>query len=287
MDIHLMNKELSVRVNPLGAELCSVACRGTGYEYMWNADPQHWGRHAPILFPFVGETAGRKVIYDNQEAEMPRHGFARTSIFEVESQSDDECLFVLNENRQTLVIYPFHFRFEVGYRLDGRTVHQFFRVTNTGQREMGFQVGGHPAFALPLAQGKHFVAFDSDAHLNRHLLSPEGLYNGLTRAVPTTDGRLWIEPGLFDEDAIVLKDTGIAEATLSTTEGSRAIKVRFSGFPMLGIWSVPATPFVCIEPWFGCADRVGGTGRLWDKDGLITLGAKEVFEASFSMEFIG
>lgn len=287
MSIHLTNTELSVLINPLGAELCSVICNRTGHEYMWQADPQHWGRHAPILFPFVGETAGRKVTYDDREAAMQRHGFARTSLFELVSMSDDKCIFVLNQNEQTLSVYPFFFRFELLYRLEARTVHQTFRVTNTGQWPMGFQVGGHPAFALPLDEGRHFIAFDQDIPLQRHLLSSDGLYTGQTRRVPTPDGRLWLEPGLFDEDAIVLKDSGMAEATLATTSGSRAIKVRFSGFPMLGIWSVPATPFVCIEPWFGCADKVDGTGRLWDKEGLMTIGPSEIFEASFSMEFMG
>jgi len=287
MTIALRSTELSAKLSPMGAELCSVVCGRTGHEYMWQADPKHWGRHAPILFPFVGETAGRRVRYDGSEADMQRHGFARTSLFEVETYTDDGCTFVLNENDHTLAMYPFRFRFEVGYRLEERTMHQIFRVTNNGDSAMGFQVGGHPAFALPLDQGKHFIAFDQDVLLHRHLLSVDGLYNGLTRQVPITNGRLWIEPGLFDEDAIVLKDTGIEEVTLATTSDPRAIKVRFNGFPMLGIWSVPATPFVCIEPWFGCADKVGGTGRLRDKEGLITIDPKETFEASFSMEFLG
>ena len=32
----------------------------TNLEYIWQADPAHWGKHAPILFPIVG------ALKDNQ-----------------------------------------------------------------------------------------------------------------------------------------------------------------------------------------------------------------------------
>ena len=50
---------------------------------------------------------------------------------------------------------------------------------------MGFQVGGHPAFAVPFqpneAYSDYEIRFDPTFSAERHLLSNEGLYNGETR----------------------------------------------------------------------------------------------------------
>lgn len=50
----LKNKFLTVTIDELGAELTSVKSNDDQIEYVWQADPQIWGRHAPVLFPFVG-----------------------------------------------------------------------------------------------------------------------------------------------------------------------------------------------------------------------------------------
>ena len=45
----LSNSELTVKVSPHGAELCSIVCNEK--EYLWQADPAFWKRHSPVLFP--------------------------------------------------------------------------------------------------------------------------------------------------------------------------------------------------------------------------------------------
>ncbi|MCT2885398.1 aldose 1-epimerase family protein, partial [Lentilactobacillus parabuchneri] len=46
--ITLKNQYLTVLINELGAELTSVK-DSEGIEYIWQADPTYWKRHAPIL----------------------------------------------------------------------------------------------------------------------------------------------------------------------------------------------------------------------------------------------
>ena len=48
----LSNSELTIKVSPNGAELCSIL--RDGKEYLWQADPAFWKRHSPVLFPIVG-----------------------------------------------------------------------------------------------------------------------------------------------------------------------------------------------------------------------------------------
>ena len=43
---------LSASISSKGAELQSLKLNGV--EYLWQADPALWGKHAPVLFPIVG-----------------------------------------------------------------------------------------------------------------------------------------------------------------------------------------------------------------------------------------
>ena len=52
----LSNSELTIKVSPHGAELCSIL--RDGKEYLWQADPAFWKRHSPVLFPIVGSVWG-------------------------------------------------------------------------------------------------------------------------------------------------------------------------------------------------------------------------------------
>ena len=45
------NELLKVSIADLGAELSSVYDKETSTERIWDANPDVWNRHAPILFP--------------------------------------------------------------------------------------------------------------------------------------------------------------------------------------------------------------------------------------------
>ena len=49
----LKNGTIAVTVDSHGAEMVSLK-DAQGQEYLWNADPAYWKRHAPVLFPLVG-----------------------------------------------------------------------------------------------------------------------------------------------------------------------------------------------------------------------------------------
>ena len=80
--IAIANEGLIARINPLGAELWSLADRD-GREYLTDADPAFWTGRAPLLFPIVGALNGGRYRVDGNEHALPKHGFARTSRFEL------------------------------------------------------------------------------------------------------------------------------------------------------------------------------------------------------------
>ena len=52
----------------------------------------------------------------------------------------------LSSNETTKKEYPFDFELEITHRLQGGRLSVEWKVTNTGDKEMYFTIGGHPAF---------------------------------------------------------------------------------------------------------------------------------------------
>src|SRR6185437_16646817 len=98
--IQLNNDHLAISINEKGAELQSVQLNNL--EYLWQADPNYWGKHSPVLFPIVGELKDGKYTFDNKEYHLSRHGFARDKIFEAKQTAATSATFTLHSNAATL-----------------------------------------------------------------------------------------------------------------------------------------------------------------------------------------
>src|SRR3954470_8044082 len=154
-DPHLVtitDAALTARVNPLGAELWSLT-DADGREYMTDADPAFWTGHAPLLFPIVGALNRGRYRIDGIEHALPKHGFARTSRFELAEHADGGARFRLVESEATLAAYPFRFELEMAFALSGATLSMVATVGNPGGVPLPFSFGFHPAFAWPLPGG--------------------------------------------------------------------------------------------------------------------------------------
>ena len=63
-----------------GAELCSLK-NVQGDELLWQTGPQ-WPRHAPLLFPIVGQLKNDQLQHQGKTYEMMKHGVARDQRFD-------------------------------------------------------------------------------------------------------------------------------------------------------------------------------------------------------------
>ena len=88
---------------------------------------------------------------------------------------------------------------------------------------------------------------------------------------------------IFSKDALIFKDLKSTFITLKNKKGDHSIKVNFKGFPYLGIWSKAGAPFVCIEPWYGIADKKNFEGDFKEKEGINELVKGEKFNCEFSI----
>ena len=64
-------------------------------------DPSVWYGRAPVLFPIIGQLLDGKYRYSGREYEMPKHGFARHSVFAIKEQSEDSMTFSLASSDET------------------------------------------------------------------------------------------------------------------------------------------------------------------------------------------
>ena len=84
--VSLSNGVISAVIATKGAELVSLK-DSAGAEWLWQADPAVWGRHAPILFPIVGRATNDAIRYRGVAYPIGQHGFARDSAFAVIEQT--------------------------------------------------------------------------------------------------------------------------------------------------------------------------------------------------------
>lgn len=279
----LSNPQICIRIDTHGAELCSIMHGNV--EYLWQADPRYWKRHSPILFPIVGTVYNNSYRIKGKEYRLSQHGFARDMEFEVVSITKDASRFVLKDNEETREKYPFPFELETGYRLDGKTIEVVWKVRNTGNENMPFQIGAHPAFNYPDFRPedeiKGYFGFDN-SDISYILINNGGADTGQEYALKTTDGLLPLRTTVFDKDALIIENRQIHKVCLYDKKRRPWLSVKFDA-PVVGLWSPPGknAPFVCIEPWYGRCDRTGYTGEFADKDWIQELAPGQEFVKSY------
>ncbi|GGE96683.1 aldose 1-epimerase family protein [Hymenobacter cavernae] len=288
MTYSLENDQCRVSVQAHGAELSSFIRKDLGdLEYMWQADPAVWARHAPVLFPIVGRLPQDTYQHNGQTYKLSQHGFARDGEFTLAQQTADTLTFELRADEQSRTVYPFDFVLRISYRLQDTTLAVRWEVQNPAGEELLFSIGAHPAFRCPLLPDEQFedyyFAFDAPETLERHLLEG-GLLNGQTEPLLTDTAELPLTYELFAQDALVLKKFDFSQVALRSHRSERAVNLRFDGFPYLGLWTKgPGAAFVCIEPWQGIASSVGDSGELADKEGILTLASGQTFTAEYTI----
>lgn len=288
MIMKLENQQIAVVIHSSGAELCNLKLKQDDTEYMWQADPAYWGRHAPVLFPIVGRLVDDEYIMDGQIYHLPSHGFARNMEFEVIEQGGKHAKFQFTANDETLQYYPRRFELIIGYTLNGSECVIEYKVKNKDNKEMYFSIGAHPGFRCPLQSDESFedyyLEFSQKETVYKYILE-QGLLSKRTEMVLNDDNIIPLSYDLFKEDALIFKTLQSNAVMLKSRKSSKTVTVKFSGFPYHGIWSKPGgnAPFICIEPWYGIADTVGGDKQFTHKEGILSLQPEESFACQYSI----
>jgi len=285
----IKNDQLSIGVRKTGAELCSLKKNGSELEYLWQGTPEIWGGQAPNLFPVVGGLKEETYFFEGSKYSLPRHGFLRhNKNFTLKEQHENQLIFELSYSEETLKVYPFKFTFEISFTLKENKVCVSHRVLNLDLKPLYFSLGGHPAYNVPLYEDEsledYFLEFDRDMDLHSYTLTQTGLIKEQTVEVLKNDKKIQLHKNLFDRDALIFKDIPSKRISLKNKSGKNILTVEYEDFRHLGIWSKPAAPFVCLEPWLGYADVENTNQDLKTKEGINELMPSQEFKASYSIQ---
>jgi galactose mutarotase-like enzyme len=279
----IQNATLTAEINPFGAELISLKNNNTT-EYIWEGNPDFWGKHSPILFPIVGTLKNNSFSYEEKEYNLSRHGFARDMTFKLIDKKENSATFCIKSSAETLKKYPFEFELHLMYTLQNSSLDIEYKVINTGKSKMPFSIGAHPAFALPGNFENYSMTFEKEEPLEYYLLEND-LISNKTKTLEVHNKQIPLTYELFKNDALIFKTLQSNTLTILKNE-KPLLKVNFKDFPSLGIWTKMNAPFICIEPWFGYSDTNENFGNLFEKEGIQILDSNKIFNSKFSIEIL-
>ena len=279
----IKNSVLTAEIKHFGAELISLKTN-LNKEYIWEGNPDFWGKHSPILFPIVGTLKNNSFHHNEMEYHLSRHGFARDMEFELIDATENSVTFSIQSSEETLKVYPFEFELQLIYTLDKNNLFIAYKVINKGKSTMPFAIGAHPAFALPNQFENYAIAFEKEEPLEYYLLEDD-LISNKTKQLEVHNKQIPLTYDLFENDALIFKTLQSNSLTILENENP-ILRVHFKDFPSLGIWTKMNAPFLCIEPWFGYSDTNENSGNLLEKEGILILESNETFYSKFSIEIL-
>ncbi len=284
----LSNETLEVSFNHQGAEILSIYNKQTQLNYLWNGDPAYWPKTSPVLFPIIGGLKDTTYHYKGNSYQMGRHGFGRESVYEVTKQTENSITFTLVANEKTLSVYPFQFKFSVKHEILKNNIRVTYIVENSGDEDLLFSVGAHPAFKVPLVDGTtfsdYYLLFNETENAGKYPLSKDGLIEKNSIPFLINTNKLPLTKELFYNDALVFKELKSNSISIVSDKTTHGLKLVFDNFPFMGIWNFKDANFVCIEPWCGIADAIDTTQQLAEKEGINLLPIGETFQRTWSIE---
>jgi galactose mutarotase-like enzyme len=285
--VTISSRELAASISPLGAELQSLK-DAHGRELMTDANPAYWSGRAPLLFPIIGRLNDDSLRVNGSTYAMQKHGFARKSLFSLVEKSASDALFQLVDNEATRTQYPFAFELDAHFSIEGKALRQAVTVRNTGDSDMPFSFGYHPALAWPLPTGgareDHVIRFEQDEPASLARVTPYGSIAPDTVPSPVTGDTIRLHDDLFADDALVWRHLNSRRLSYGAP-GYPSLDIAFPDTSMLGIWTKPGAAFICVEPWAGIADPEGYAGEFADKPGIVSLppGGDRTFRMNISL----
>ncbi len=284
MTTSISNSKYTATIDLKGAELVSFKNHVTNKEYMWEGNPEFWGKHSPILFPIVGTLKDDSYFYEDTKYELLRHGFARDREFKVMYQKDDFVLLSLKYDEETLKVYPFKFKLKIGFNLNDNLLAYFCEIDNYDTINIPFSFGLHPAFALKGNFENYSLQFQEQETLACFTLE-NGLLSDKNYEIELLDKNLALQYSKFENDALIFKSLKSKEITILEND-KEYIKLKFPKFKNLGIWTKQDAPFICIEPWDGYSDSINSNQNLFEKEGIQILAPKESQSYQFIIEIL-
>ena len=282
MKYTIKSDKLTAVIDSFGAELCSVK-DASGREYIWTAEDV-WKRHAPLLFPFVCNTASKKYTVNGKEYALSNHGFTRDTDFPTAESTDSAVELSYKSDDSTKAHYPYDFEFSAKYSLSGSVLSVALTVKNTGSEDMPFFIGGHPGFLCPFdGEDSTFedydVVYEKNETIVQHLADKDitVLENG---------SKVHVTRELFANDVFMKDKPASSAVSLVSEKSGRAVTVKYENSGCIAVWSPydERGTFVCLEPWAQAPVYCCDTEELTKMPHAQHLAAGETYTFKFDIE---
>ena len=283
------NDNLICTIDSNGAEIRSLKDKATGKEYIWQINTSIWGSSSPVLFPAIGKIKADKIVYNNTDYAMTKHGIIRNNdTLSFQKNNTSECTFTLNSSSETFKKYPYAFTFSVTFTLIEKRLIMNYTIENRDIAPMQFACGGHTAYACPLSENTklsdYVIEFPTQFPLKSSTLGDSGLLSQHTRNVETNKGVLALSDTLFNDDALIFPNIECNWVRLRKKDEKKGVVVTFKGYPNLALWSKPKADYVCIEPWLGLPDSEDESVQITEKTTYKTIEPDTKFSIAIETE---
>ena len=265
----LENEKIRIRVCSVGAELQSVYSKELEMEYIWQPGTETFAHHTMLLFPNPGRIAHDRIIVGGKVYPAMMHGFANDMDFRLVEQSENKVLLELAATDYTRRYFPYEFRFQVAFSLDGDKVLQNFYVINDDSKPVYYCLGAHPGFYCPIVLGEsgddYSLEFDIPQQLNQmELEAHTRLLTGNEIPVLVNETEIPLDEHFFDNGPRLYGNMKANTLTLRSKCSGRFMELGIEGFDNLCLWGAAGKmSVICIEPWCGTSDRTD-TDHVWD-----------------------
>ena len=247
--ITLENEYVKAVVNTHAGYVESLVSKKDGKEHSWQYDSSVWPRRTAVCFPLCGKCKDDKYTFSGKTYDLPNHGFLRERDLKTEKQSTSSLVLSDEWDASTLSRYPFRYRYEIEYVLEGEKVNIYYHVTNLDRDEMYYSTGSHYTYALPVNQRDAYLFFEKKESAGAFsqadgLLHEDELKN---RSMVPLKGLIDSSSFILDLNTLSSSWVGLGDKTGPFT------RVSGNGFRYLIVWA-PAggtNDFTCIEFWDG------------------------------------
>ena len=266
--IKLYNQKTTVEINEMGAELKSLTCNNK--EYIWRGEPEIWSFSAPLLFPICGGLKEDKYIFKGKEYTLPKHGYARTTLFEVENSDDTNAVFLHKSTPETKTVFPFDYELRVIYTLTDTSLKIKYKVDNIGDDTMYFSIGSHEGYYTPEGIEQYDVIFEKEETLEASAIWGN-LIGTQTQPILKESRVLPLYDKYFIVDALAFRKLESRSCILRNRVNGKSLKLDFPFADYFLLWHKHNSPYICLEPWAGIGDIVGSDYDITKKEGIIPL----------------
>ena len=87
-------------------------------------------------------------------------------------------------------------------------------------------------------------------------------------------------------DTLIFEGLRSKRVTLRHKDGGRGIRMDFGQFPMVAFWTMAKAdaPYICLEPWQGCAAWEEEDGEFASKRHAVRLAPGEEKRLAYTVE---